>query len=101
MSDGRESVDDPHAMTTALRYTQQQELAELLPQRTAGRFGREVRTIACPDPEKTPSRTSEVERIRELMKTSGYDVDPRLVATAILERLAAGGVSPSQDRKAV
>jgi hypothetical protein len=87
-------------MTTALRYTHQQELDELLPQRTAGRFGREVRIIACPDPEMTPSRTSEVERIRELMKKSGYDVDPRLVAAAILERLAAGGVAPSPDRKA-
>jgi hypothetical protein len=93
------SVDGSHAMTTALRYNHQQELDELLPSRTAGRFGREVRTIACPDPEKTPSRTTEVERIRELMKKSGYDVDPRLVAAAILERLSAGGVSPSPDRK--
>src|SRR5919107_5964661 len=70
MSDRRQSVDGSHAMTTALRYTQLQELDELLPQRTAGRFGREVRTIACPDPEKTPSRTSEAERIRALMKKS-------------------------------
>jgi hypothetical protein len=91
------SVDGSHAMTTALRYNHQQQLDELLP-RTAGRFGREVRTIACPNPELAPSRTSEVERIRELMKKSGYDVDPRLVAAAILERLAAGGVSPA-DRK--
>ena len=37
--------------------------------------------------------------MRDLMKKSGYDVDPRLVAAAILERLAAGGVAPS-DRKA-
>jgi hypothetical protein len=92
------SVDGSHAMTTALRYNHHQELDELLP-RTAGRFGREVRTIACPDPEMAPSRTTEVERIRELMKKSGYDVDPRLVAAAILERLSAGGVSPSSDRK--
>jgi hypothetical protein len=101
MSERLASVDGPHAMTTALRYINLQELDELLPQRTAGRFGREVRTIACPDPEKTPSRTTEVERIRALMKKSGYDVDPRLVAAAILERLTAGGVSPSSDRKAV
>jgi hypothetical protein len=86
-------------MTTALRYTQDQELEGLLP-KAAGRFGREVRRIACPDPEMAPSRTTEVERIRDLMKQSGYDVDPRLVATAILERLAAGGVSPTTDRKA-
>ena len=85
-------------MTTALRYTHYQELEELLP-KAAGRFGREVRRIACPDPEMAPSRTTEVERMRDLMKKSGYDVDPRLVAAAILERLAAGGVAPT-ERKA-
>jgi hypothetical protein len=40
----------------------------------------------------------EVERMRERMKKSGYDVDPRLVAAAILERLAAGGISPSERK---
>jgi hypothetical protein len=98
MSERRTDVDLPHAMTTALRYTHYQELEELLP-KAAGRFGREVRRIACPDPEMAPSRTTEVERLRELMKKSGYDIDPRLVAAAILERLAAGGVAPT-ERKA-
>jgi hypothetical protein len=32
--------------------------------------------------------------MRERMKKSGYDVDPRLVAAAILDRLTAGGVTP-------
>ena len=90
-------VDEPHAMTTALRYTHDEALDELLPA-AAGRFGREVRKIACPDPELAPSRTTEVERMRERME-SGYDVDPRLVAAAILERLTAGGISPT-ERKA-
>ena len=90
-------VDEPHAMTTALRYTHDEALDELLPA-AAGRFGREVRKIACPDPELAPSRTTEVERMRERME-SGYDVDPRLVAAAILERLIAGGISPT-ERKA-
>ena len=99
MSVRRTAVDASHAMTTALRYTHYQELEDLLPSRTAGRFGRDVRNIACPDPEMAPSRKTEVERMRERMKKSGYDVDPRLVAAAILERLAAGGVSPT-DRKA-
>jgi hypothetical protein len=85
-------------MTTALRYHPYEELNEILGTRTAGRFGREVRTIACPDPEMAPSRKMEVERMRARMKKSGYDVDPRLVAAAILERLAAGGIAPS-DRK--
>lgn len=99
MNGRRMGVDEPHAMTTALRYTHYQELERLLP-KAAGRFGREVRKIACPDPEMAPSRKTEVERMRERMKKSGYDVDPRLVAAAILERLAAGGVTPTADRKA-
>jgi hypothetical protein len=86
-------------MTTALRYTHDEVLLELLPT-AAGRFGREVRRIACPDPELAPSRTPEVERMRERMKKSGYDVDPRLVAGAILERLAAGGVAPTERKTA-
>jgi hypothetical protein len=99
MSSCRRGVDGSHAMTTALRYTQYTELDELLA-KAAGRFGRDVRKIACPDPEMAPSRTTEVERMRDLMKKSGYDVDPRLVAAAILERLAAGGVAPTTDRNA-
>jgi hypothetical protein len=42
----------------------------------------------------------EVERMRTRLKKSGYDVDPRLVAAAILERLTAGGVSPSESKRA-
>jgi len=85
-------------MTTTLRYTKQHdELIELL-QKAAGRFGREVRVIGCPDPEQALPRTTEVERMRTRLKKSGYDVDPRLVAAAILERLTAGGVSQT-DRK--
>ena len=86
-------------MTTAIRYSKQQdELAELL-SKAAGRFGREVRVIACPDPEHAESRKMEVENMRTRLKKSGYDVDPRLVAAAILERLTAGGVSPTDQRK--
>ena len=86
-------------MTTSLRYSKHDELLELL-DRAAGRFGREVRVIACPDPEQSPSRKAEVERMRTRLKKSGYDVDPRLVAAAILERLTAGGVSPSESKRA-
>jgi hypothetical protein len=88
-------------MTSGLRYTRQQdELTELL-LKAAGRFGREVRVIACPDPEQAQSRKMEVERMRTRLKKSGYDVDPRLVAAAILERLTAGGVAPSDRRLAL
>jgi hypothetical protein len=84
-------------MTTAFRYSTQDELAELL-LKAAGRFGREVRVIDCPDPELAQSRKMEVESMRMRLKKSGYDVDPRLVAAAILERLVAGGLTPT-DRK--
>ena len=86
-------------MTRALRYSKQQdELTELL-LKAAGRFGREVRVIACPDPEQAQSRKVVVENMRTRLKTSGYDVDPRLVAAAILERLTAGSVSPTEQPK--
>ena len=38
--------------------------------------------------------------MRERMKKSGYDVDPRLIAAAILERLAAGSVAPTERKTA-
>ena len=84
-------------MSTASRYTTHDELLELL-QQAAGRFGREARVIGCPDPEQSQPRKTEVERMRSRLKKSGYDVDPRLVAAAILERLTAGGVSPSERK---
>ena len=37
--------------------------------------------------------------MRLRMKKSGYDVDPRLVAAAILERLTAGGISPTERKR--
>lgn len=92
MDPPRTRVDEPHAMTTTLRYTQHDLLDELVA-RAAGRFGREIRTIAWPNPELAPSRTMEVESMKQRQK-SGYEVDPRLVASAILERLAAGGLTP-------
>jgi hypothetical protein len=99
MNGRRTGVDEAHAMTTGIRYSKQQdELTELL-LKAAGRFGREPRVIACPDPEQTQSRKTEVERMRTRLKKSGYDVDPRLVAAAILERLVAGGIAPSEERK--
>ncbi len=85
-------------MATALRYSKHDELAELL-LNAVGRFGGEARVIACPDPEQAQSRKMDVERMRLRMKKSGYDVDPRLVAAAILERLTAGGVSPTERKR--
>jgi hypothetical protein len=100
MSGDRTGVDVSHAMTTALRYSKHDELSELL-LKVAGRFGREVRVIRCPDPEMAQSRTMEVEKMRQRLKKSGYDVDPRLVAAAILDRLAAGGVAPTERKRSI
>jgi hypothetical protein len=100
MNGRRTGADEAHAMTPALRYSKQQdELTELL-LKAAGRFGREVRVIGCPDPEQDQSRKMVVEAMRTRLKKSGYDVDPRLVAAAILERLTAGGVSPTERQRA-
>jgi hypothetical protein len=84
-------ADEPHAMSTTLRYSQYDLLDELVA-RAAGRFGRQIRTIAWPNPELAPVRTMEVERMKQRLK-SGYEVDPRLVASAIIDRLAAGGLT--------
>jgi hypothetical protein len=85
-------------MTSSLRYSRQDELTELL-LKAAGRFGRDARVIACPNPEQDHPRKTEVERMRTRLKKSGYDVDPRLVAAAILERLTAGGVAPADRQR--
>ena len=84
-------------MTTELRYLHHDQLAELA-ERAAGRFGREVRQISPADPDKTPSRTTEVELMRERLKKSGYKVDATAVAGAILERLLAGGLTPPMPK---
>ena len=86
-------------MSTTLRYTENDQLAELMAG-SVGRFGREVRTIANANPELTPVRARDVEHMRQKQK-SGYEVDPRLVAIAILERLTAGGLKPPVRKSAV
>ncbi len=93
MHDRRVGVDEPHAMSTELRYALHHQLDEL-EREAAGRFGRQVPKIDCADLGQVPSRKAEVEKMRQRMKKSGYQVDTAAVATAILERLAAGGLTP-------
>jgi hypothetical protein len=90
------SVDESHAMSTTLRYSHHGLLDELAA-RAAGRFGRQIRTIAWPNPDFAPPRMMEVKRMKQRQK-SGYEVDPRLVASAIIDRLAAGGLTPPVRR---
>ena len=93
MNGRRASADESHAMTTSLRYSHHDQLAELV-ERAAGRFGRKVRRISQADPGMAPIRTTEVDLMRERLKKSGYQVDSTAVASAILERLLAGGLTP-------
>ncbi len=80
------AVDDLHTMTSTLLPPE-----HLLPTATAsGRFARQLRTIACADPEMAPARSSTVARMRERLQTSEFRIDPRLVSGAIMERMSAG-----------
>ena len=74
-------------MTSTLLSAEQ--LEQLVPTAT-GRFGRQLMTIAHPDPETAPARTATVTRMQERMRTSDYRIDPRLISGAIVERLVTG-----------
>jgi hypothetical protein len=74
-------------MTSTLLSPEQ--LEHLLPTAT-GRFGRQLLTIAYPDPEMAPARTTTVMRMQERMRSSDYRIDPRVVSGAIVERMFVG-----------
>ena len=74
-------------MTSPLLSPEQRE--HLFPT-TSGRFGRQAGTIACPDPEMAPARSTTVARMRERLQTSDFRIDPRLVSGAIIERISVG-----------
>jgi hypothetical protein len=80
-------VDDGLTMTSTLLSHEQ--LEHLFPTAT-GRFGRQIKTIAWADPETAPTRTTTVWRMRERMKSSDFQIDPRVVSGAIVERMYAG-----------
>jgi hypothetical protein len=74
-------------MTTTLHATDQlEQLLTIAP----GRFGRQMRTITCPDPEMAPPRTATVRRMQERMKSRQFRIDPAVVSGAIVERMLAG-----------
>ena len=72
-------------MTTT--QTSMQDQLDRLLVAAAGRFGRQVRMIACADPELAPVRSATVTRMRERMEQRGYRVDTSIVASAILDRV--------------
>lgn len=79
-------------MTQTLVSTPNDQLAELLTS-AAGRFARRIRTIAWPDPEMAPPRSSTVVRMRERINSGEYQIDSQLVANAIVDRVCAGGLT--------
>jgi hypothetical protein len=86
-------VDETQAMTHTLQYSPHDQLVELLATAT-GRFGRRrVRTIALPDPEMAPARTTTVVLMRERIENGEHQIDSLHVADAIVDRLCAGGLT--------
>jgi hypothetical protein len=79
-------------MTQTLVSSPHDQLAELIAT-AAGRFGRRVRTIAWPEPDMAPARSTTVVRMRERINSSEYQIDPLLVANAIVDRVCAGGLT--------
>lgn len=74
-------------MTSTLLSNEQ--LEHLFPM-AAGRFGRQIKTIAYADPETAPTRTMTVWRMRQRMQASDFQIDPRVVSGAIVERMFVG-----------
>ena len=87
MRGSAKGVDDGLTMTSTLLSAEQYE--HLFPTAT-GRFGRQIKTIAYADPETAPTRTMTVWRMRERMEASAFQIDPRVVSGAILDRMATG-----------
>lgn len=79
-------------MTQTLQYSPHDQLDDLLAA-SAGRFGRRLPTIACPDPEMAPARSGTVLLMRSRINRAGYRVDPRLVADAIVDRVCSSSLT--------
>jgi hypothetical protein len=86
------SVDEAQVMPQTLITTPHDQLAEMLTAATS-RFARRIRTIAWPDPEMAPARSSTVMRMRDRINSSDYQIDPQLVANAIVDRVCVGDLT--------
>jgi anti-sigma28 factor (negative regulator of flagellin synthesis) len=86
------TVDEVRMMAHTLPHTLHISPHEQLQQmfaKAAGRFGRQVRTIAWPDPEMAPARPATVTRMRAQVRAGEYRIDPSVVADAIVDRVGA------------
>jgi hypothetical protein len=72
-------------MTLTLQHSRHDQLEEA--SATAGRFGRQTRTIAWPDPELAPVRSDTVARMRARVQYYDYKIDPLVLAEAIINRV--------------
>jgi anti-sigma28 factor (negative regulator of flagellin synthesis) len=83
-------VDAVHAMTHTLQVSQHDHLAELVAT-ASGRFGpRRVRTITWHAPDMEPVRTDLVLRMRARIESGEYQINERLVASAVVDRVCCG-----------
>jgi hypothetical protein len=89
MRDAPGAVDDPPKMIHTLPADTDQ--LDALLARAIGGLDGELGTIADPDPEQSPARHREVLRMRTRVLAGEYEVDPRAVADAIVERVRPAG----------
>ena len=80
------TVDEVRMTAHTLHISPHDQLHQMFA-RAAGRFGRQVHTIAWPDPEMAPARSATVARMRARMTAGEYRIDPSVVAGAIVERV--------------
>ena len=66
-----------------------------------GRFGRQIGTIAWPDPERAPVRSATVLGMRARVQYRDYQIDSFVLAEAIIDRLCAGGLTTRPQVQAV
>ncbi len=72
-------------MTSTLQHSRHDQLEEA--SATAGRFGRQTRTIAWPDPEVEPVRSDTVARMQARVQYYDYKIDNAVLAEAIINRV--------------
>ena len=89
------TVDAALTMTTTLHSTHEQSEETFA---AGGRFSRHISPIAAPDPERTPVRYDSVLRMRARVQFRRYQLDPFVLAEAIVDRLCAGGLDAIRER---
>lgn len=87
---GHTASVDASCVTHTLQISHHDHLAELVVT-AAGRFGRRrLRTIAWTGPDMGPVRSDTVMRMRDRINSGEYQIDAKLVANAIVDRVCAG-----------